>query len=81
LSVVEVLDCYWSELQTQEPSDTILDRDRHAVRLMKDNCGGSASDSDISPATLRDVQRHLSYKEDCVSTVAIRNNSIRAILK
>lgn len=48
---------------------------------MKDHCDGSASDSDISPATLRDVQRHLTYKENCVSTVAIRNNSIRAILK
>lgn len=81
LTVVEVLDAYWSDLLTQEPSKSELDRARWAVRLMKDHCGTIASAADISPATLRAIQRALTDKRNSVSTVNTRINSIRAILK
>lgn len=81
LTVVEVLDAYWSDLQTQEPSKSELDRARWAVRLMKDHCGSIASAADISPATLRAIQRALTDKGNCADTVKTRINSIRAVLK
>lgn len=81
LTVIEVLDAYWSDLQTLEPSDSTLDRARQAIRLMRDHCGSAATAADISPATLRAIQRVLTDKGNCTTTVTIRINSIRAILK
>lgn len=81
LTVVEVLDAYWSDLQTQEPSASKLERARRAIGLMKTHCGTIASAADISPATLRAIQRALTDKGNSVSTVNTRINSVRAILK
>jgi hypothetical protein len=71
LTVVEVLDAYWSDLQTQEPSASKLDQARRAIGLMKTHCGTIASAADISPATLRAIQRALTDKGNIVRVLAI----------
>jgi integrase len=80
LTVIELLDFYLRDLQSQNPSVSQWNRARQAAKLLRKHCGHSPIDQ-ISVATIRAIQRGLVERGNNIVTIRMRVSGIISLLR
>jgi integrase len=80
LTVIELLDFYLRDLQSQNPSVSQWNRARQAAKLLRTHCGHSPVDQ-ISVTTIRAIQRGLVGRGNNIVTIRMRVSGIISLLR